>query len=132
MCFSGGVDVTNEMEILQNLPEKLKKLRLNKGWSQGQLGQKLGVNVQAISKYENGHACPPTNMVIKIASIYDVSLDYLLRNKSDLAVSKISNNDLLECIEEIENLSSEDQQVLTTLIEAFIKKTKFEQLAQSN
>ncbi len=65
---------------LSTLPDKLKKLRQTRGFSQAQLGKKLGVNVQLISKYERGIVCPPTNMMIKIATVFDVSLDYLLLN----------------------------------------------------
>lgn len=113
------------------LPDKLKRLRQNLGWSQGQLGQKLGINVQLVSKYERGVVCPPTPMMIKISSIFNVSLDYLLRGDANTAVNKIKNQDLLKKIEEIESLPEEDQRVLTNLLDAYIKKHKFELLAQS-
>ncbi len=117
--------------ILLNLPDKLKKLRLSRGWSQGQLGNKLGVNVQRVSKYERGIISPPLNMVVNIASVFEVSLDYLLRNENNLAVNKIKNQELLKHIEEIETLEDEDQHLLTVLLDAFIKKRKFEALVQS-
>jgi transcriptional regulator with XRE-family HTH domain len=113
------------------LPDKLKRLRQSNGWSQGQLGKKLGVNVQLISKYERGVVCPPTTMMVKIAAVFNVSLDYLLRNENNVAVNKLSNQKLLKCIEEIENLPKEDQKILTSLIDAYIKKHKFEELAKS-
>ncbi len=116
---------------LSTLPDKLKKLRQTRGFSQAQLGKKLGVNVQLISKYERGIVCPPTNMMIKIATVFDVSLDYLLLNGIDMAVNKISSQELLKQIEEIEKLPEEDQRILTNLLDAYIKKYKFEQLAQS-
>ena len=121
----------NNAAILPGLPGKLKKLRQSHGWSQGQLGKKLGVNVQLISKYERGIVCPPTNMMVKIATVFNVSLDYLLRDGADIAVGKIKSQELLKHIEEIEKLPEEDQRVLTNLLEAYIKKHKFEVLAQS-
>lgn len=111
---------------------KLKKLRHDRGWSQGQLAKKLNVNTQNISKYERGVITPPTDMMVKIASIYDVSLDYLLRNESNTAASKIKNQTLLRKIEEIDNLSEDDQRVLTILLDAFIKKRKFEAMIGSS
>lgn len=116
--------------ILLNLPNRLKKLRQSRGWSQGQLGKKLGVNVQRVSKYERGIISPPLNMVVNIATVFEVSLDYLLRNENNVAVNKIKNQKLLKHIEEIEQLEDEDQHVLTVLLDAFIKKRKFEVLAQ--
>ncbi|MDA8403271.1 MAG: helix-turn-helix transcriptional regulator [Desulfobacteraceae bacterium] len=113
------------------LPDKLRRLRQSHGWSQGQLGQKLEINVQLISKYERGVVCPPTPMMVKISSVFNVSLDYLLRDDANTAVNKIKNQDLLGKLEEIENLPEEDQRVLTNLLDAYIKKHKFEVLAQS-
>jgi transcriptional regulator with XRE-family HTH domain len=117
--------------ILPGLPDKLKRLRQTMRLSQGQLGQKFGVNVQLISKYERGIVCPPTNMMVKIATVFNVSLDYLLRDEADVAINKISSQKLLKHIEEIENLPEEDQRILTNLLDAYIKKHKFEQLAQN-
>ena len=117
--------------ILSGLPDKLKRLRQGRGLSQGQLGKKLSVNVQLISKYERGVVCPPTNMMVKIASVFDVSLDYLLRGEANVAINKIKSQELLKHIEEIEKLPEKDQLILTNLLDAYIKKHKFEQLAQS-
>lgn len=123
--------MAENINIIKRLPEKLKKLRQHHGWSQTQLGNKLGVNVQLISKYERGVVCPPTSMMVKISNIFEVSLDYLLRNGDDVAVNKIKNQELLKRIEEIESLPEEDQRVLTNLLDAYIKKHKFELLAKS-
>lgn len=123
--------MNNSKAIISGLPDKLKKLRQGRGLSQGQLGNKLGVNVQLISKYERGVVCPPTNMVVKIASVFDVSLDYLLRDEANVAINKIKSRELLKHIEAIEQLPEEDQKVLTILLDAFIKKYKFEQLARA-
>lgn len=122
---------TNNTAFPPDLPDKLKKLRQSHGWSQGQLGQRLGINVQLISKYERGVVCPPTPMMVKISSVFNVSLDYLLRDDADTAVNKIKNQALLKKLEEIENLPEEDQRVLTSLLDAYIKKHKFEVLVQS-
>ena len=123
--------MSNNKAIISGLPDKLKRLRQSRSLSQGQLGNKLGVNVQLISKYERGVVCPPTNMMVKIASVFDVSLDYLLRDEADVAINKIKSRELLKHIEEIEKLPKKDQQVLTSLLDAYIKKHKFEQLARA-
>lgn len=38
--------MNESMVIIPNLPDKLKRLRQSRGWSQGQLGNKLNVNVK--------------------------------------------------------------------------------------
>lgn len=117
--------------VTSELCKKLKVLRHSRGWSQGQLAERFGVSTQRVSRYERGLIIPPTEMTVRIASVYNVSLDYLLRGE-DAPVSKIRNQLLLERIEEIDSLSAEDQRVLTILLDAFIKKRKFETLIKNN
>lgn len=69
--------------------------------------------------------------MVKIASVFDVSLDYLLRDEADVAINKVKSRELFKHIEEIEKLPKEDQQMLTRLLDAFIKKHKFEQPART-
>jgi transcriptional regulator with XRE-family HTH domain len=128
---TGKEVLMNNKITLVGLPDKLKKLRHSRGLSQGQLGKKLGINVQLVSKYERGIVCPPTGMMVKIASLFSTSLDYLLRNEADVAINKIKSQELLKHIEEIEKLPEKDQLVLTSLLDAYIKKYKFEQLAHA-
>ena len=87
--------------VSKRFSDKLKKLRHDRDWSQGQVAKKLGINTQRVSKYERGVITPPSDMMVKIASVYDVSLDYLLREAPDTAVSRIKNQALLKRIEEI-------------------------------
>ena len=56
----------------------LKTLRLNAGWTQSQLAQKLGITKSVISAYETGIHLPSYDILIHIAKIFKVSTDYLL------------------------------------------------------
>jgi len=61
-----------------NLSEKILKLRKSKGMSQDELGEKLSVSRQSVSKWESGQVTPELDKIIKIANIFDVTTDYLL------------------------------------------------------
>ena len=63
--------------------EKLRKLRKSYDWSQDQLGQKVGMHGRHIGKYEIGKAMPNAEAAVKLARVFEVSVDYLLRD--DLA-----------------------------------------------
>ncbi len=52
-------------------------------------------------------------------------------DEADVAIIKIKSQEFLRHIEEIEKLPEKDQQVLTSLLDAYIKKYKFEQLAHA-
>ena len=60
--------------------EKLFKLRKEKGWSQEVLAEKLNTTRQAVSKWENGQGFPETEKLLMIGNIFEVSIDYLLKD----------------------------------------------------
>lgn len=56
-------------------------LRAEKGLSQAQLGEMLGVTNKAVSKWENGSAKPNTSLLPKIAEILGVTVEELFACK---------------------------------------------------
>lgn len=60
--------------------EKLQKLRKDVGMTQLELAEKLMVSRQAISKWETGSAIPDLENMVAICKLFDVSLDYLVRD----------------------------------------------------
>ena len=64
-----------------NFFEQLKNLRIENSLSRVQLAEKLNVSVRLISYWENGQRECDFNMLIKIADLFSVSIDYLLGRK---------------------------------------------------
>ena len=58
--------------------ELLQELRRDKGLSQKELGALLSVSPFTISSYECGHSDPDDEAKVKLAKIFDISVDYLL------------------------------------------------------
>lgn len=63
--------------------EKLQELRKKAGLSQDALADKLEVSRQAVSKWERDETMPETEKVIRIAQLFQVSLDFLLMDKEN-------------------------------------------------
>jgi transcriptional regulator with XRE-family HTH domain len=61
-----------------NIGSKLQELRKNKGLSQEELAEILGVSRQSVSKWELDVAYPETEKIIKLAAFYEVTIDSLL------------------------------------------------------
>ena len=59
----------------------LYTLRLEKGLSQSQFGEMLGVSNKAVSKWETGSAKPNTALIPKIAEIFNISVEELFACK---------------------------------------------------
>lgn len=55
--------------------DELKKLRLQKGWTQEKLAEIMGVGKSTISMYENGNRTPDFETLEAIADIFNVDLN---------------------------------------------------------
>ncbi|MEN8908380.1 MAG: helix-turn-helix transcriptional regulator, partial [Clostridiales bacterium] len=64
-----------------NFSKNLKFLRESKGELQTELAKSIGVSRQTIGGYELGRNEPSFKILKKIASHYNVSIDYLLNNE---------------------------------------------------
>ncbi len=77
------------------LSEKLKMLRLEKKLKQNQVAEIIGVSASVVSTYETGLRQPSYDVLIKLASLYRVSLDYLFgrTSKKSLDVSELNDEE---------------------------------------
>lgn len=58
--------------------QKIRNLREDKDLTQAQIAQLLGTTKNQIGKYERGEQELPIRHLIKLASFYNVSTDYIL------------------------------------------------------
>lgn len=76
------------------LGDRIKELRKNKELTQEQLGKKLNVAKSTISQYETGTNVPDISILIKIADIFDCSLDFLTGRTDDSDSIVVTNKEL--------------------------------------
>lgn len=57
---------------------KFRELRKEKGFTQKELSEMLNLNQTTVSHWELGTALPDVKTLIKLAEIYDVSIDFIL------------------------------------------------------
>lgn len=62
--------------------EKLQILRKNKGLTQEELAEKLGVSRQAVAKWESSLVYPDIYNLIQISNLMNVSVDYLVKDQN--------------------------------------------------
>lgn len=79
-------------------PEKLKKLRISKKYTQNYLGNLLHVSYKTIGVWERGTRQPPIDAIQKLSDIFGVSTDFLLKNEKTDSNSK-TENDLKEFLD---------------------------------
>lgn len=64
--------------MIETFATKLRQLRIAKHLRQDQVAALIGVNKSAISAYENELRQPSYTILVRLASLYWVSTDYLL------------------------------------------------------
>ena len=70
------------------LGEKIKKYRENKNMTQNEVADILGVKSATISKYESNTLEPNIESIKKIAEIFEISIDELLKDEEEFNISK--------------------------------------------
>lgn len=68
--------------IISNVfPQRLKEIRIKRGLTQTELGEKVGVKQSTFTNWENGKREPNFETVIKLADLLEVSVDWLFGRK---------------------------------------------------
>lgn len=82
----------------------LKKLRNEKGMTQEQLGEKIGVSNKTISRWETGNYMPPVECLNMLSDIYNISINEILAGEqaSGDAFTKIAEQNITVTLKELE------------------------------
>ena len=71
--------------------EKIVELRKQKGLSQEELAERLGVSRQAVSRWELGNTLPDIPNLLQLCELFGVSADYLVRDEEQVAAMSNQN-----------------------------------------
>lgn len=63
-----------------NFGNKVKILRKEMNMTQTELADKLNIGKTTVSNYETNYSTPDNDMLLKLSSVFNVSVDYLLGN----------------------------------------------------
>lgn len=86
--------------------EQIAMLRKSKNLTQNELGERLGITFQAVSKWERGETLPDISMLVDLANVLETTTDYILTGgeKSLTFKGKITVSDMIKGIHCIENM----------------------------
>ncbi len=71
------------MEIKETIAKNIKTLRAEKGLTQKQLSEELGISYKSIINYENAYREPKTDIIYKLSQFFEVSPAFL-RGETDV------------------------------------------------
>jgi transcriptional regulator with XRE-family HTH domain len=111
------------------LAERVKQLRTQRSWSQGDLAERIGADPAQISRYEHGRITPSADAIIRLAETFDVSCDYLLVHDAPRRPFRSGEDLLGNQLATITELSERDRELVTSFIDALVTKTRLKTLA---
>lgn len=76
---------------MSNFGEVLKKLRKNANMTQQELAEALWISKSTVSCYEQDTRFPSSEMLIRIATVFHVSVDYLLGREQKQPILDITD-----------------------------------------
>lgn len=98
---------------IKSVGNQIAMLRKQKSLTQAELGQRLGITFQAVSKWERGETLPDTAILPDLANVLETSVDYILsggaqrlRYKGKITVSQM--RDGLDCLKRMGELLGKD------------------------
>ena len=104
--------------LMMSLSTRLIALRKDKGLTQIQMADTIGIHVNSLKKYEAGQAQPSLDALKKIALALHVSTDFLLFEEHERKPS----DDLTLQFEAINQMSESEQLVIKEVLESLIIK----------
>lgn len=76
-------------DVIKSISGKLRGLRSEKGLSQEDVAEKLGIHRETFRKYENNPSSIEIGTFLKILDIYDIDTNYFF----ELVYGKLPNNE---------------------------------------
>ena len=104
--------------------QRLRQLRMARKLTQTRVAQLLGVIPRVHTRWENGDTTPLFGTVVKIADIFDVSLDELAARKESGGEAKIHNHELHRLYNKVDQLSDEDRKALVIVLDSLVKRSR--------
>ncbi len=99
--------------MIVDLSVRLKQLRLDKQLRQEQVARLVGVSKGAISAYETDIRQPSYDVLIRLANLYRVSVDYLLGRTDDrtLDISGLTTHEAAMISELVASMTMKNQKI---------------------
>lgn len=111
----------SSQDAQETIGQRLARLRRERGMTQVELAQRLGVAQPVVSDYERGELRLHGQLIITLTDILSVTSEELLGLKKLASNGTIRNRRLLRRLQEIERLPRRDQQALLRTIDRFLE-----------
>ena len=95
---------------------RIKDVRQERGWTQDQLAQAVGVSRSAVAQWETGRAGQITGNLTRIAASLEVGVEFLMYGSDKRAPSEIRKGDELALLRLYRECTPEDRQMILRMV----------------
>lgn len=112
---------------IKKVGEQIASLRRQKGLTQNELGERLNISFQAVSKWERGETLPDTAILTDLANVLETTVDFILNGGEKLMQyrGKITVADMREgiaCPQRMGSLAGTDNLIYRSAIAGINEK----------
>jgi len=105
----------------ESIGERIAGIRKERGFTQTELAEKIGITQVLLSSYERNRLRPPYEIIISLSQALDATADELLGLKQRQTVMKKPSLKILRRLNRIEQLPASQQRVILQTIDNFLK-----------
>ena len=109
--------------------DRIKTLRKEAGWSQGELAEHIDADARQVSRYENGRITPSLDAAMRLAEAFNVSLDHLAFDDAPRRPLHAAENVLGDRLAVVSELDADDLTSLRNIIDGLVAKRRLRVLA---
>lgn len=102
--------------------ENLRRLRLEQGLTQTELGNKVGLSKRMIAHYEKHVKMPATDKLALLAKVLSTNIDSLLFGDTKELIEHNSDPSFSRKLEKAKKLPESDKNILSSMIDTLLKK----------
>ena len=95
---------------MYDLGYRIKEIRTQRGMAQNELAKRINKSKSAVCGYESEAQVPPLEVLVSIASVLNVSLDYLVGFEMEEPIS-------------VANLTNQQKKIINLILEEFSRPT---------
>ncbi len=100
------------MNEIQNIGTRIRIARRDKGLTQDELADRVGVSRSAVAQWETGRTGQVTGNLARIAGALDVNVEYLMHGDDKRAPAEARQGDELALLRLYRECDPEDRQML--------------------
>lgn len=112
---------------IEKVGQQIAALRKSKGLTQAQLGERVNVSFQAVSKWERGETLPDAGILVDLAAVLETSVDSILtvgekiiNYRGKITVAEMREG--IACLETCGRLLGKDNLIYRSAVEGINEK----------